>query len=93
MVASVIWSLLNRTLLGSWIDRVGGSVREFLWGSFATLAQNLAEQAWVADLVRFAGSGGRLALLGGVLLVGYIAALTALRRLLMQPAPVPGSNW
>ena len=90
--ASVVWSLFNRPLLGSLIARIGGGIGEFLWDGFATVAQNLADQPWLASVQQLAGSGPRLALTVGVLLAGYTAALVAFRRLLRQPVPVT-SNW
>lgn len=90
--ASVVWSTFNRPLLGSLIARVGGAVREFLWDGLATIAQNLSDQPWIAGVQQFAGSGARLGLIVAVLVVGYTAAVVALRRLLRQPIPV-SSNW
>lgn len=90
--ASVVWSLFNRPLLGSLIARVGGAIGDFLWDGLATVAQNLADQPWLASAQQFAGSGARLALTIGVLVVGYAAAMVAFRRLLRQPIPVTSNG-
>lgn len=90
--ASVVWSLFNRPLLGSVIARVGGAIGDFLWDGLATMAQNLADQPWLASAQQFAGSGARLALAIGVLLIGYTAAMVAFRRLLRQPMPVTSNG-
>jgi hypothetical protein len=89
--ASIIWSSLNRALLGSWIDRGAGAIRDLLWEGLATVSQNLSEQPWISGLTSL--RAGRLAIGGVVLLLGYAGAMLGLRRLLIQPAPVPGSNW
>ena len=88
---SVVWSLFNRALLGSWVTRLGGAVREFLWDGLATIAQNLADQPWLESARQLVGSGVRLGVTVTILLVGYAAAMVAFRRLLRQPAPVTAS--
>jgi hypothetical protein len=88
--ASVVWSLENRALLGSWVERGTGAIRDALWEGIATASQNLAGQSWIAELSRF--GTGRLAGLGLVLLVGYAAGLLGLRRLLTAPVAVSPSN-
>jgi len=90
--ASVVWSLFNRPLLGSVVARAGGAVREFVWDGLATIAQNLADQPWLASAQQLVGSGARLAVTIAVLVVGYIALMVAFRRLLRQPVPV-ASSW
>lgn len=82
---SVVWSLINRPLLISWIDRVAGEIGRAAWVSLATVAQNLSEQPWASDISRFGSSTGRLILAGTVLAIGYAAAMISLRRLLVQP--------
>jgi hypothetical protein len=89
---SAVWSLFNRPLLGSWMARLGSAIREFLWDGLATIAQNLADQPWLASVREFAGSGARLAVTVTILLIGYTAAMVAFRRLLRQPVPAT-SSW
>ena len=89
---SVVWSLFNRPLLGSLIARVGGAIGDFLWDGLATVAQNIADQPWLARAQQFAGTGARLALMLGVLLAGYTAAMVAFRRLLRQPSPITSNG-
>jgi len=51
----------------------------------ATVADNLADLARVSPVPDLASSPGRLALVGTVLVVGYTAAMVAMRRLLLLP--------
>ncbi len=90
--ASVVWSLFNQPLLGSVVARAGGTIRDFLWEALATVAQNLADQPWLASVQQFVGSGPRLVVSGVVLLVAYTGAMIAFRRLLRQPMPI-ASSW
>jgi len=91
--ASVVWSLFNRALLGSWIERGGAVFRNLVWDGIATLAQNLSEQPWIASLREFGGSSGRIAVAASVLVAGYVAAMIAFRRLLLVPAPAANPKW
>lgn len=83
--ASIVWSILNRPLLISWIDGAAQELGGAAWLSLATLAQNLSEQPWASELSRFGSSTGRLVLVGVVLILGYAAAMISLRRLMVQP--------
>ncbi len=89
---SVIWSLFNRPLLGSWIDRGSDALRNLFWESIATVAQNLSEQPWMPDLWQTGWSEGRIAAAGAALLLGYAGAMLVLRRLLIRPLAVPNAN-
>jgi predicted anti-sigma-YlaC factor YlaD len=92
--ASVIWSLFNRALLLHWLDQSAAALGQQLWTAVRVAATNLVQQPWFASLRQFAASSGRVVLLGGGLLVGYGAAVFALRRLLAPPSrPVPHADW
>jgi hypothetical protein len=90
---SVLWSLFNRALLASWLDRGAAALRDVVWDSVATLTQNLLEQTWLDAVRQFGSSSGRVALAGGVLVVGYTLSMIALRRLLIHPAPAVNPKW
>ncbi len=85
--ASIVWSLFNWSLLRSWIDRGAVAARELVWDTVATVAQNISEQPWIVSVQSGSLAGGRLLLLGGVLLCGYAVAMIALRRLLVSASP------
>jgi predicted anti-sigma-YlaC factor YlaD len=91
--ASVGWSLFNRGLLLSWLNQAASQIGSSLWVAVRVVASNLTQQPWF-DALRQAGSSwGRVALIGGVLLVGYSVAVVALRRLLVPPSrPVSHAN-
>ncbi len=92
--ASIIWSLFNRTLLLSWLDHSATEIGHGLWVGVRVVATNLTEQPWFSGLRGFASSSARVALTGGGLLIGYGAAVYALRRLLVPPSrPVPHADW
>lgn len=92
--ASVVWSLLNRELLLSWIHLSAAETGRSLWLGVRVLVANVTEQPWYAPLREFASSPGRLAALVSGSLVTYAAALVALRRLLTPPSrPVPNATW
>lgn len=92
--ASIVWSLLNRELLLSWIHLSAAETGRTLWLGVRVVVANVNEQPWYAPLREFASSPGRLALLVSGSLVTYAAALVALRRLLTPPSrPVPHANW
>jgi len=92
--ASVVWTLLNRTLLLSWINLAAAETGRTIWLGVRVAATNLTSQPWYAPLRDFASSPGRLALVIGGCLVGYVVALAALRRLLTPPSrPVPHGTW
>ena len=91
--ASVTWSLFNRSLLLEWLNRSASGIGSALWRSLRIVASNVAAQPWFAALGQLGGSWGRIAFLGGVLLLGYTAALFALRRLLSPSRPVANVNW
>ena len=92
--ASVVWSLLNRAALLAWLNHSAAGIGQALWTGLRVAATNLTEQPWFASLRQFAASSGRVLLLGGGLLVGYGAAVFALRRLLAPPSrPVPHADW
>jgi len=92
--ASIVWSLFNRTLLLSWLDRSAAELGRALWVAVRVVATNLTEQPWFAGLRGFASSTARVVLTGGGLLVAYGAAVYALRRLLVPPSrPVPHADW
>src|SRR5262245_45655104 len=91
---SIVWSLFNRTLLLHWLDQSAAALGQQLWTAVRVAATNLIQQPWFASLRQFAASSGRVMLLGGGLLVGYGAAVFALRRLLAPPSrPVPHADW
>ncbi|HEV8599185.1 MAG TPA: hypothetical protein VGQ69_07465 [Gemmatimonadales bacterium] len=92
--ASIGWSLFNRGLLLSWLNNAAAEIGRGLWLGVRVLATNLTEQPWFGTLSQAVSSSGRLALIGGLLLVGYGAAMFALRRLLVPSSrPVPDANW
>ncbi len=91
--ASVIWSLFNRAVLSALVDRGGALVRGLIWEGFATLAQNLSEQPWIASLRAFGGSGARIVFAALVVAVGYAMAMVAFRRLMMSPAQAANPKW
>lgn len=92
--ASILWSLFNRSLLLSWLDQSATEIGRALWLGVRVVAANLTEQPWFAGLRGFASSSARIALVGGGLLIGYGAAVYALRRLLLPPSrPVPHADW
>jgi predicted anti-sigma-YlaC factor YlaD len=91
--ASIVWSLLNRELLLSWIQISAAETGRSLWLGVRVVVANVTEQPWYAPLREFASSPGRLAALVGGSLVAYAFALAALRRLLTPPSlPVPNAN-
>jgi hypothetical protein len=92
--ASIVWSLLNRELLLSWVHLSAAETGRSLWLGVRVVVANVTEQPWYAPLREFASSPGRLALLVSGSLVAYAAALDVLRRLLTPPSrPVPHANW
>jgi predicted anti-sigma-YlaC factor YlaD len=92
--ASIVWSLLNRELLLSWIHLSAAETGRSLWLGVRVVVANVTEQPWYAPLREFASSPGRLAALVSGSLVTYAAALVALRRLLTPPSrPVPNATW
>ena len=92
--ASIVWSLLNRELLLSWINLSAAETGRSLWLGVRVVVANVTEQPWYAPLRELASSPGRLAALVSGSLVTYAAALVALRRLLTPPSrPVPNANW
>jgi len=91
--ASIGWSLFNRELLLSWLNQSVAGIASSLWLGIRVVASNLTEQPWFDALRQTASSSGRVALIGGGLLVGYGAAVVALRRLLAPPSrPAPHAN-
>lgn len=91
--ASVVWSLFNRDQLLSWIHLSAAETGRTIWLGVRVVATNLTAQPWYAPLREFASSPGRLVLLVSGSLVGYGAALVALRRLLTPPSrPVPHAH-
>ncbi|MGH7560905.1 MAG: hypothetical protein ACRENB_07785 [Gemmatimonadales bacterium] len=91
--ASIVWSLFNRELLLSWVQLAAVETGRALWLGVRVVATNLTSQPWYLPLREFASSPGRLVLLVGGSLVGYVVALVALRRLLTLPSgPVSHVN-
>ena len=91
--ASVVWSLLNRDLLLSWINTSAAETGRTIWLGVRVVATNLTAQPWYAPLRDFVSSPGRLVALVGGSLVMYAVALAALRRLLTPPSrPVPHAH-
>ena len=92
--ASVMWSVFNRGVLLGWLNNSAAAIGRGLWLGVRVLATNLTEQPWFGTVSQALSSSGRVALIGGVLLVGYGVAIFALRRLLVPPSrPVPDANW
>jgi anti-sigma factor RsiW len=92
--ASAIWSVFNRGVLLGWLNNAAAEIGRGLWLGVRVLATNLTEQPWFGTVSQALSSSGRVALIGGVLLVGYGVAVFALRRLLVPPSrPVPDANW
>ena len=92
--ASIVWSLLNRELLLSWVQLAAAETGRTLWLGVRVLVTNVTAQPWYAPLRDFASSPGRIVLLVSGALVLYVTALVALRRLLTPPSrPVPHGNW
>ena len=85
---SIGWSLLNWTLLLSWLDRSAAGIGRALWMGVRIVASNLSGGGWLTALQEALSSSGRVALAGGLLLLAYGTALYALRRLLAVPASV-----
>ncbi len=91
--ASIVWSLLNRDLLLSWINTSAAETGRTIWLGLRVVATNLTAQPWYDPLREFASSPGRLVALVSGSLVIYAAALYALRRLLTPPSrPVPHAH-
>lgn len=91
--ASIVWSLLNRDLLLSWIHLSAAETGRTIWLGVRVVATNLTAQPWYAPLREFASSPGRLLAVGSGLLIMYGAALAAMRRLLTPPSrPVPHAH-
>jgi hypothetical protein len=91
---SIVWSLLNRELLLSWVQLAAAETGRTLWLGVRVLVTNVTAQPWYAPLRDFASSPGRIVLLVSGSLVLYVTALVALRRLLTPPSrPVPHGNW
>jgi hypothetical protein len=90
--ASIIWSLLNREQLLAWLNQSASAVGSSLWTGVRVLVSNLNEQSWFASLRHFASSSGRVVLAAGGLLLGYSAALMALRKLLAAPSQPVHAN-
>jgi len=91
--ASVVWSLLNRDLLLSWIDTSAAETGRTIWLGVRVVATNVTAQPWYAPLRDFVSSPGRLVALVSGSLVMYAVALAALRRLLTPPSrPVPHAH-
>jgi predicted anti-sigma-YlaC factor YlaD len=84
--ASIVWSLLNRDLLLSWINTTTAETGRTIWLGVRVVATNVTAQPWYAPLREFASSPGRLVALVSGSLVLYGAALVALRRLLTPPS-------
>jgi hypothetical protein len=92
--ASIVWSLVNRELLLSWLQLSAAETGRVLWLGVRVVATNVTEQPWYTPLRDFVSSPGRLALVVLGALVAYAAALAALKRLLTPPSrPVPHANW
>ena len=91
---SIVWSLLNRELLLSWVQLAAAETGRTLWLGVRVLVTNVTAQPWYAPLRDFASSPGRIVLLVSGSLVLYVTAFVALRRLLTPPSrPVPHANW
>ena len=91
--ASIIWSLLNRDLLLSWINTSAAETGRTIWLGVRVVATNLTAQPWYAPLRELLSSPGRLVAVVGGSLVMYAVALAALRRLLTPPTrPVPHAH-
>ena len=91
--ASIVWSLLNRDLLLSWINTSAAETGRTIWLGVRVVATNLTAQPWYAPLREFVSSPGRLVALVSGSLVMYAVALAALRRLLTPPSrPVPHAH-
>ena len=91
---SIVWSLLNRELLLSWVQLAAAETGRTLWLGVRVLVTTGTAQPWYAPLRDFASSPGRIVLLASGSLVLYVTALVALRRLLTPPSrPVPHGNW
>ncbi len=91
--ASVIWSLLNRDLLLSWINTSAAETGRTIWLGVRVVATNVTAQPWYAPLREFVSSPGRLVALVSGSLVMYAVAIAALRRLLTPPSrPVPHAH-
>jgi predicted anti-sigma-YlaC factor YlaD len=91
--ASIGWSFFNREALLSWLNHSAAEIGRTLWLGVRVVASNLTQQPWFDSVRQLASSWGRVAVIGGGLLVGYGAAIVALRRLLVPPSrPVPDAN-
>lgn len=91
--ASIIWSLLNRDLLLSWINTSAAETGRTIWLGVRVVATNLTAQPWYDPLRELASSPGRLVAVVGGSLVMYAVAIAALRRLLTPPTrPVPHAH-
>lgn len=91
--ASIMWSLLNRDLLLSWINTFAAETGRTIWLGVRVVATNLTAQPWYDPLREFVSSPGRLVALVSGSLVMYGVALAALRRLLTPPSrPVPHAH-
>ncbi|MGQ0703431.1 MAG: hypothetical protein ACT4PM_09910 [Gemmatimonadales bacterium] len=84
--ASIGWSALNWATLRGWADSAPGEVSRLVWDGVTRVAQSIAQQPLVAGLGNLGFSTGLLALFAALLLVGYVGAMVALRRLLALPA-------
>ena len=91
--ASIVWSLLNRNLLLSWINTSAAETGRTIWLGVRVVATNLTAQPWYAPLRDFVSSPGRLVAVVSGSLIMYAVALIALRRLLTPPSrPVPHAH-
>ena len=91
VAGSVAWTMGNREVLTGWGQEVTTLANQWLWLALRGAVSNLIEQPWYSTVRDLAGSGTRLAMIGGATLLLYSGGLVALRRLLMIPAG-PGAG-
>jgi hypothetical protein len=86
MAGSIVWSLTHQATLagmGSWLVAHGGQT---VWLLVRGLASTFMEQPWYEGVRALAEHPARLALVSGLVSLGYVMGLLALRRLLAVPA-------
>lgn len=86
MAASIIWTSLNREVLTSAGNWLGGEATQWFWVALRGAFANVTEQPWFDAARRLLGGPIRLALVSAGATLLYAAGLVALRKLMTSPS-------
>ncbi len=86
MAASIIWTALNREVLASAGQWIGGEATQWFWVLLRGTFANVTEQPWFDSVRQGLGAPARLAAASAVAMMLYAGGLMALRKLMSLPS-------